>query len=388
MIISYYDKELERYLHLDIDKGVSEDTPAALPEADIDGVPTEKYATSPDGKYDYLCAFNYTLRDDMARRIRRKFYRKDNESGELVQMFTKWDMSDFQPCNYFFIKENVFFTVASYTDNVKNSVFICDISHSLDGENAKELWETEAYPYSIHLNPQKDKLAYHLAGYDKDFNPYGHYAINIMELDGTRHLVCSETGHLFFGPAWSPDGQWLTFVDCLPEQDRSHHFCDIVICKPDGSGFRRLTEGTSCLFATAFGLEGYRMGGSNFPIWTKDSKVICSPMLPNSHPDCHYDPTQRNHEELIYDPSMGRGGCGLSIIDPQSGKAEAITEAVEGSWDFRPRLSPDNKWLLYTHSEFGKAGEVRLRNMEDGTTRVITNGINGKGADHSTFVKF
>ena len=129
------------------------------------------------------------------------------------------------------------------------------------------------------------------------------------------------------------------------------------------------------------------MGGSNFPTWTKDNRIIYSPMLPNSHPDCHFDPTQRNHEELIYDPSMGRGGCGLSIIDPETGEIEVITEAVEGSWDFRPKLSPDNKWLLYTHSEFDKAGEVRLRNMEDGTTRTITNGTDGKGADHASFVK-
>ena len=84
---------------------------------------------------------------------------------------------------------------------------------------------------------------------------------------------------------------------------------------------------------------------------------------------------------------MGKGGCGLSILDPQTGEAEALTPAIEGSWDFRPRLSSDNKWLLYTHSEFGKAGEVRLRNMETGETKFITNGHNGLGADHAAFIE-
>ena len=84
---------------------------------------------------------------------------------------------------------------------------------------------------------------------------------------------------------------------------------------------------------------------------------------------------------------MGKGGCGLSTIDPATGEIEVITPAVEGCWDFRPRLSPDNKWLLYTHSEFGKAGEIRLLNMETKEIRVITNGTDGKGADHASFIE-
>lgn len=129
------------------------------------------------------------------------------------------------------------------------------------------------------------------------------------------------------------------------------------------------------------------MGGSNCPIWTPDSKIIYSPMLPDSHPDCHFDNTQRDHEELIYDPSMGKGGCGFSILDPKTGESKELTPAQEGCWDFRPRLSKDGKWLLYTHNEFGKAGEIKLRNMETGDIRFITNGKNGLGADHAAFAE-
>ena len=384
--ISYYDKAESRYLAINHGNGTAAEAPAKKIEADIDGIPTEKFATSKDGKYDYLCAFHYTLRDDMERKIRRKFFIRNNDTNDITEMFTEWDRSNFQPNNYFFLKENLFFTIASFTETGENAAFICDISESITGKNAVELWRTTAYPYSFQMNPEQTRLAYHLAGYDKEFNPKGHYSINIMELDGTRHLVCSETGHLFFGPKWSPNGKWLVFQDCIPADDPAHHFSDIAICAPDGTNFKRLTSGQNCYFATSFGLENYRMGGSNFPIWTADSKLIYSPMLPNSHPDCHFDGTQRNHEELIFDSSMGRGGCGFSILDPETGKSSVLTPAVEGCWDFRPCLSKDNKWMLYTHSEFGKAGEIRLRNMGNGDTHIITNGTQGLGADHAAFI--
>lgn len=384
--IRYYDNGTKKYSFIDIDSGsLTEDSSVGtLP--DIEGLPSQRFARSADGRYDYLWAFRYTLRDDMERKIRRRFFRKDNESGEMREMFTKWDRSGFQPNACFFLKDNLLFMIASYSYG-DNAAYIVDIESDFDGENVKEVWRTKGYPYGFHMNPKGTMLAFHIAGGDRDeFNPYGYYSINLMEPDGTRHLVCAEDGHLLFGPTWSPDGSLLVFQDCVPANDPGHHYTDIAVCNPDGTGFRRLTEGRPCYFATAFGLEGHRMGGSNCPIWTPDSKLICTPMLPGSHPDCRYDPTQRNHEELIYDPTMGKGGCGFILLDPITSEKRVITPAVEGCWDFRPCLSADGKQLLYTHSEFGKAGEIRLLNLESGEIRTITNGTDGLGADHAKFV--
>lgn len=386
MKIEYYDRAQSRYLTLDIDSGRAEEqqTPSAIP--DIDGLPAQIFHTDADGRYEYYSAFRYTLRDDMARKIRRRFYQKDTLNGTYREMFTAWDRSAFQPNNYCFLRPGLFFTIASITETGENAAYFVDVEQDFDGAQPRLLWKTQAYPYSFHMSPDKTMLAYHLAGHDPQFNPQGVYAINLMDMNGERRLVCSEPGHLFFGPSWSPDGEWLVFQDCLPEQDPAHHFSDIAVCKPDGSGFRRLTEKTSCYFATAFGLEGYRMGGSNCPIWTPDSRLIFSPMMEGSHPDCHFDGSQRSHEELIYDPSMGRGGCNLSLMDPKDGSVTALTEMCEGGWDFRPRLSKDGEWLLYTHSSFGCASEVRLLHMTTGERRVITSGTNGCGADHACFI--
>lgn len=386
MKIQYYDRAMTRYLTLDPDSGSAEEMQAPTATPDIDGLPAEKFHTDEDGRFEYYCAFRYTLRDDMERKIRRRFYRRDTVSGEIQEMFTHWDRSMFQPNNYCFLRPGLFFTIASITETGENAAYFVDVEHDFDGVHPRMLWKTHAYPYSFHMSPDKKMLSYHLAGFDPDFNPRGHYAINLMDMRGERRLVCSEAGHLFFGPHWSPDGAWLVFQDCIPDRDPGHHFSDIAVCRPDGSEFHRLTEHTSCYFGTSFGLEGYRMGGSNFPIWTPDSRLIFSPMMEDSHPDCHFDASQRNHEELIYDPSMGRGGCNLSLMNPEDGTVTALTEMREGHWDFRPHLSGDGEWLLYTHSSFGCASEVRLMHLPTGEIRTVTSGTDGLGADHARFV--
>ncbi len=386
--ISYYDNGAGCYKFMDADIGgelEGNSTGEALP--DIDGLPSQRFHRSADGRYEYFAAFNYTLRDDMNRRIRRRLYRKDTESGEMIEMLTKWDRSEFQMNNYAILGKSTFFTIASRADGGASQIYVVDLETDFDGENPREMWRGNAYPYGFNLSPDKTKMAFHLAGYDERLNPYGSYGINILSLkDYTIKHVCSEKDHLFFGPAWSPDGNVLMFSDCNSTNDHAHHFADVAVCDLNGNNFRRLTNGYPQYFSTSFGLEGHRMGGSTIPVWTNDSKILYSPMLPDSHPDCHFDSTQLSHEELIYDPSMGKGGCGFSILDPLTGDEEVIIPAVESEWNFRPHLSRDGEWLLYTHSEFGKAGEVRLMNMKDRTWRTITNGTNGLGADHARFV--
>ena len=77
MKIQYYDRAMTRYLTLDPDSGSAEEMQAPTATPDIDGLPAEKFHTDEDGRFEYYCAFRYTLRDDMERKIRRRFYRRD-----------------------------------------------------------------------------------------------------------------------------------------------------------------------------------------------------------------------------------------------------------------------------------------------------------------------
>ena len=60
------------------------------------------------------------------------------------------------------------------------------------------------------------RVAFHLAG------PQG-YQVYTSNIDGSdRTKVAAAPGHLFFGTQWSPDGQWVLYVDCVPQQDPGH----------------------------------------------------------------------------------------------------------------------------------------------------------------------
>lgn len=47
----------------------------------------------------------------------------------------------------------------------------------------------------------------------------------------------------FFGPSWSPDGEWLMFQDCLFKNDPGHEASDICVARPDGSELKQPTSG-------------------------------------------------------------------------------------------------------------------------------------------------
>ena len=65
--------------------------------------------------------------------------------------------------------------------------------------------------------------------------------------------IKAEPGHLFFGTSWSPDDQWVLYVDCIPGSDPGHDWCDVCMGKADGSEHRTLTSGMAMWFAATYG---------------------------------------------------------------------------------------------------------------------------------------
>ncbi len=333
----------------------------------------------------YYSKVKYTLREDMARKLQYRFFRYDMKSGASHELFTKWDRSSFQLMTFIPLKDGRFFLLAA-RDYTVNQGYFADA----EGEHPQLLWETSGYPYSFSPSPDGNSFAYHMALEDGEFNPHGGhtYSVNLMLPDGSRRYVYGEDGKVCFGPVFSPDGQYLAFVLTIPVQTEGDRtFAEICICRPDGTDFRRLTTGNAHYYRTNAGLEKHRTSGSNRVIWTPEGQLIYSRRLPGSQTDVYFDATQANHEEWIYDPTRGKGGCGLTLLDPATGAEVEITPALEGQWDFRPTLSADGKRLLFTRSRFGEATEICLMNRETGETRVITRGTDGVGADHSSFLE-
>ena len=139
-------------------------------------------------------------------------------------------------------------------------------SMNLDGSDAREFTRLgEGMPYGFSLSPDGKRVAYHLAS--------SSYQIWTANADGgDRTLVAADPEHLYFAPRWSPDGQWLSYQDCVESQDPGHDWADLRLSRPDGSEHRMLTEGRPLWFAATYGSPECHGGGSNISDWTHCGK--------------------------------------------------------------------------------------------------------------------
>jgi TolB protein len=265
----------------------------------------------------------------------------------------------------------------------------------LDGGQAQELTAPgEGFTYGVDLSPAGDRFAFHVTGSKLAqarqgvwFQP-GEYSINTLGVDGRgRTLVAGQPGHLFFGPRWSPRGDWLVYLDCHCAADPAHFWADISIGRPDGSEHRVVTTGQRHWFGTTFGTREKRGGGSNLATWTPDGRQITyTRAAPASHPDCEYHPELPDHCECVYNPDAARGGTQICLLDPFSGQVEELTAFEEGKWDFRPACSPAGDSLVFTRARLGQPSELWMVNRDGSGEHLLARGLDGAGADHARWL--
>ena len=250
---------------------------------------------------------------------------------------------------------------------------------NLDGSDAREFTRAgEGMPYGLSLSPDGQKVAYHLA------SPSGYQIWTSDVLGGNRTKVAAHPDHLYFCPCWSPDGEWLAFQDCLHHQDPGHDWADLYLCRPDGSEQRLLTEGQSLWFGATYGPPENRGGGSNTPTWTHDGAILCSHRLPNSKVAWEYQ-NQRPDEDHFnrdYKPELARGGTEIRRIDPRDGSVERITHSDPPVWDFRQSESPDGERIVFCRAKTGGSPAIWIMDSNGENPRLLTKGLNDKGADH------
>ena len=153
----------------------------------------------------------------------------DLESGSLDEICTKDRIAPFTTPALLISDDRLLIQV------VKNKIGQI-YSVRLDGSDAHEFTKAgEGLPYGLSLSPDGKRVAFHLA------SPQG-YQVWTSDIDGSNRIrVAAQPGHLYFGTQWSPDGQWVLYVDCLHQQDPGHDWADVCIGRPDGSEHRVLT---------------------------------------------------------------------------------------------------------------------------------------------------
>lgn len=248
-----------------------------------------------------------------------------------------------------------------------------------DGSDAREFTRAgEGLPYGTSLSPDGRRVAFHLA------SPSG-YQIWTSDLEGrNRILVAADAEYLYFGPRWSPDGEWLAFQGCRFQDDPGHDWSDVFVCRPDGSERRTLTSGQSQWFAATYGRPGLRGGGSNMISWTRGGRILFCPRLPGTRVPWEYQQGRpdTDHFNRDFKPEGARGGTGISRLDPRSGAVEPVVDAADGIWNCRPAESPDGGWILFCRAATGEMPALWIVRTNGSEGRLLTRGSGDQGADH------
>ncbi len=253
----------------------------------------------------------------------------------------------------------------------------------LDGSDPRAFTQAgEGLPYGLSLSPDRSRVAFHLA------SPQG-YQIWTADVDGSNRIcVAAQTGHLYFGTQWSPDGQWILYVDCAHELDPGHDWADVCIGKPDGSNHQVLTTGQAMWFAATYGSPSTRGGGSNVPSWTPDGKILFPQRSTEAKVAWEYrsGKPDLDHFNRDYKPELARGGTRISLLDPTTQSITPLTDFQESTWDFRACPSPDGQQILFCRAATGVAPAIWKMNSDGSQAKMITAGIADAGADHPRWV--
>ena len=257
------------------------------------------------------------------------------------------------------------------------------LSMNLDGTQAREFTRPgEGLPYGLSAAPNGRRVAFHLA------SPRG-YEVWTSDLEGgDRVRVAGHPDHLYFGTSWSPDGEWIVYQDCHYQQDPGHDWSDLCVGRADGTGHRVLTSGQAQWFAATYGNPANRGGGSNMPAWTRDGHILFSQRLPGSKVAWEFQPQRpdTDHFNRDFKPELARGGAHLCRLDPRDGSIAPLTAATAGVWDFRASESPDGREMVFCRARTGGPPELWVMDAAGGNERLLTRGLDGKGADHPRWV--
>ncbi|MGE3818721.1 MAG: TolB family protein [Isosphaeraceae bacterium] len=253
------------------------------------------------------------------------------------------------------------------------------VSMRLDGTDPRDFTRAgEGLPYGFSLSPDGKRVAFHLA------SPAGYQVLTSDTEGRDRVVVAAAPGHLYFGTSWSPRGDWISYVDCKPDQDPGHDWADVCVGRPDGSEHRVLTQEGAMWFAATYGPADAHGGGSNVPSWTPDGAILFPRRTPGAKVPWRYrvGKPDLDHFNREFQPESARGGVGICRLDPRDGRTVDLTPPREGIWDFRCAASPDGASVVFCRAETGRGPTIWVMDADGTHARPIAKGVQDQGADH------
>lgn len=258
---------------------------------------------------------------------------------------------------------------------------------NVDGSDPVEVTHAgEGFTYGVSLSPDARRLAFHATNIPDQPG----YRIFVTDLDGGhRVMVAGHPDHLYFGPVWSPDGEWLLYQDCHHRTDPGHDWADLCIGRPDGSEHRVITQGQRQWFGTSYGSPETRGGGSNMSQWSPDGTTVTyTRAVPGSQTAWQFqaDRPDTDHFNRDYHPDDARGGTSICLLNPMTGHITPLTPDQSRVWDFRTAWSPDGTQMAFCRAVVGGPSELWVMEADGSHQRLLTRGQDEMGADHPRWI--
>lgn len=184
----------------------------------------------------------------------------------------------------------------------------------------------------------------------------------IMDADGTHdHAILSVTNEIITFPVWSPDGTQIAFgvggFFARPVKPGQ-----LALIRPDGSGFRRLTDGPgSCGFAS-WSPEGKRLVYRVMGHGEQGLRILTLDGLKTTVLTKDYDtfPVWSPRGDRIAFCSSRDGDFDIYTIRPDGSDVRKLTDS-HGN-DAHAIWSPQGDWLVFSSSRKGFKDERILYN--------------------------
>lgn len=196
------------------------------------------------------------------------------------------------------------------------------------------------------------------------------YRLVVADSDGANEQIMVESREPVMSPAWSPDGRNLAYVSF------ENKVAEVYVQTLRSGARRKVSSRAGVNGAPAWSPDGRMLaltlsrGEGNLDIFTLDlGSQVLNRITDQRSIDT--EPTWASDGRTIFFTSDRAGGPQVYRVPAAGGAAQRVT--FEGSYNARPRVSPDGKRLAVVTNDRGNY-RIALFDLERGFSQVLTDG--------------